>query len=168
MAVKEIPNNMIAEQSVLGSMFLSTYALQKACDALQVESFYYDNNKKIFSVFKDLHSKGIPLDSTTVTTELKNRDDLAKVGGIEYLTEIFNIVPTAANIDQYIKLVLETSLQRNLIEVSTNIATSAYDSATDINTILDEAERKILNVVNNRRTSEFRTIKEGTSRRWYY
>ena len=163
MPVKEVPNNMIAEQSVLGSMFLSQYALQKACDALQPESFYYDNNKKIFSVFKDLHDKGVPLDSTTVTTELKNRDELSKIGGVEYLSEIFNIVPTAANVEQYIKLVEETALQRNLIEVSTSIATNAYDNSIDINVILDEAERKILNVVNNRRTTEFRTIKEVVS-----
>lgn len=160
MAVKEIPSNMLAEQSVLGSMFLSEHALQKACDALQPDSFYYDNNKKIFSVFMDLHSKGIPLDATTVTTELNNRDDLNKIGGIEYLSEIFNIVPTAANVEQYIKLVEETALQRNLIEVSTSIASGAYDNSIDINNMLDEAERKILNVVNNRRTSEFRTIKE--------
>lgn len=160
MPIKEIPSNMIAEQSVLGSMFLSNFALQKACDELQPESFYYDNNKKLFSVFQELHKKGIPLDATTVTSELKNQNILKEVGGLDYLTEIFNIVPTAANVEQYIKLVEQTALQRNLIDVSTAIATNAYDNSEDINTMLDEAERKILNVVNNRRTSEFRTIKE--------
>ena len=163
MAIKEIPNNMLAEQSVLGSMFLSTFALQKACDELQENSFYYDNNKKLFTVFQELHKKGIPLDATTVTSELKNKNILKEIGGLDYLTEIFNIVPTAANVEQYIKLVEETALQRNLIEVSTNIATDAYDNSTDINVLLDEAEKKILNVVNNRRTSEFRTIREVTS-----
>ena len=163
MAIKEIPSNMVAEQSVLGSMFLSTFALQKACDELQPESFYYDNNKKIFKVFQELHKKGIPLDATTVTSELKNQNILKEVGGLDYLTEIFNIVPTAANVEQYIKLVEQTALQRSLIDVSTNIATEAYDNSTDINVLLDEAEKKILNVVNNRRTSEFRTIKEVTS-----
>lgn len=160
MPVKEIPNNLVAEQSVLGSMFLSSFALQKACDDLQPDSFYYENNKKLFKVFNELHSKGIPLDATTVTSELKNQNILKEVGGLDYLTEIFNIVPTAANIEQYIKLVEETALQRNLIEVSNSIATNAYDTSADINKMLDEAERKILNVVNNRRTSEFRSIKE--------
>lgn len=159
MAVREVPNNLIAEQSVLGSMFLSPVALQKSCDQLQVESFYYDNNKKIFSVFQDLHKKGIPLDSTVVTTELKNRNYLTN-DLLDYLTEIFNIVPTAANVDQYIKLVHDTALQRNLITISNSIAEDAYDSYTDINKMLDEAERKILNVVNNRRTTGFRTIRE--------
>ena len=160
MAIKEIPSNMVAEQSVLGSMFLSTFALRKACDELQPDSFYYDNNSKIFSAMAELHNKGIPIDATTVTSELKNKGILSQVGGVEYLTEIFNIVPTAANVEQYIKLVEETALQRRLIEVSTDIATNAYDNSVDINTTLDEAERKILNVVNNRRTTEFRTIKD--------
>jgi replicative DNA helicase len=160
MALKEIPSNIVAEQSVLGSMFLSTFALQKACDELQPESFYYDNNANIFRTMSELHSKGVPIDATTVTTELKNKGLLSQVGGVEYLTEIFNIVPTAANVEQYIRLVEETALQRRLIEVSTSIATDAYDVSTDINKTLDEAERRILSVVNNRRTSEFRTIKE--------
>lgn len=160
MAVKEIPSNMVAEQSVLGSMFLSSFALQKACDELQPQSFYFDNNSKIFSTMQEMHNKGIPLDATTVTTELKNKELLDQVGGIEYLTEIFNIVPTAANVEQYIKIVEETALQRRLIDVSTDIATNAYDKSVDINTILDEAERKILSVVNGRRTTEFRDIKE--------
>lgn len=160
MQVKDKPNNLIAEQSVLGSMFLSNFALQKACDELQPELFFYDKNQKLFSVFQELHNKGVPLDATTVTSELKNKNILNEIGGIDYLTEIFNIVPTAANIEQYIKLVVETALQRNLIEVSTSIASNAYDNSIDINSMLDEAERKILNVVNNRRTSEFRSIKE--------
>lgn len=160
MPIKEIPSNLVAEQSVLGSMFLSTFALQKACDELQSESFYYDNNAKIFSTMNELHSKGIPIDATTVTTELKNKGLLSQVGGIDYLTEIFNIVPTAANVEQYIKLVEETALQRRLIDVSTSIATDAYDNSVDINTTLDEAERRILSVVNNRRTTEFRSIKD--------
>lgn len=160
MAVKEIPSNMEAEQSVLGSMFLSNFALQKACDELQPQSFYFDNNSKIFFTMQEMHNKGIPLDATTVTTELKNKELLDQVGGIEYLTEIFNIVPTAANVEQYIKIVEETALQRRLIDVSTDIATNAYDKSVDINTILDEAERKILSVVNGRRTTEFRDIKE--------
>ena len=159
-ANREIPNNLIAEQSVLGSMFLSPLALQKACDELQPESFYYSKNANIFKSIKELHEKGVQIDSTTLTTDLKNKDLLSQIGGIEYLAEIFNIVPTAANVEQYIKLVEEAALQRKLIDVSTEIASNAYNSTIDINQTLDEAERKILNVVNNRRTTEFRTIQE--------
>lgn len=160
MAIREIPSNLVAEQSVLGSMFLSTFALQKACDALQPESFYYDKNAKIFSVMQELNGKKVPIDATTLTSELKNKEILNEVGGFDYLTEIFNIVPTAANVDQYIKLVEETALQRKLIEVTTSIATSAYDTTVDINVTLDDAQRKIMGVINEKRTSEFRTIQE--------
>ena len=158
--VKEIPNNMIAEQSVIGAMLLSRTALQKACDTLTSESFYYPSNAKIFSVISELHNKNIPLDITTLTTELKNKDILSEVGGVEYVTELFNIVPTSANIDSYIKIVEDNAVLRRLIEVSTDITTSAYDKDSDINITLDEAERKILTVVKNRRSNEFRTIKE--------
>jgi len=160
MALKEIPNDIVAEQSVLGSMFLSTYALQKACDGLTSESFYYDNNAKIFSTVSEMFNKRIPIDATTVTSELKNKGILTQVGGVEYLTEIFNIVPTAANVEHYIKLVENAAMLRRLIDVSTDITTSAYEKGNDINTTLDEAERKILSVVNNRRSTEFRTMKD--------
>ncbi len=160
MAGRNIPNNLEAEQSVLGSMILSKYALQKAVDALTRDSFYSEVNAELFSCLSDMASKKVPIDLTTLTSELKNRDKLNLVGGIERLTEIMEYVPTAANIDHYIKLVEEAALLRKLINVSTDIVTSAYDSDNDVNETLDNAERKILGVVNNRRSTEFKTIKE--------
>lgn len=160
MALEEIPNDLVAEQSVLGSMFLSTYALQKACDALTAESFHYPKNAKIFSTVKDMFNKKIPIDATTITTELKNKEILSEVGGVEYLTEIFNIVPTAANVEHYIKIVENDAMLRRLIQVSEDIKKSAFEKQNDINSTLDDAERKILSVVNNRRSTEFRTITE--------
>ena len=158
--VKEIPNNLIAEQSVIGAMLLSKFAMQKACDALTEESFYYSSNAKVFAVLNELRNNNTPIDITTLTTELKNKGILAEIGGVEYLTELFNIVPTAANVDSYIKIVEDAAMLRRLIEVSTDITTSAYGNDIDINTTLDEAERKILSVVKNRRSTEFRNIKE--------
>lgn len=160
MAIKEIPNNLEAEQAVIGSMFLEKNALQKACEVLNPEAFYFNNNAKIFGTIKDMAEKKVPIDFTTVTTELKNKNILTEVGGVEYLTEILDSVATAANIDQYIKSVEESSLLRKLIEVSTNITTSAYTPEKSVNETIDDAERKILSVVKNRRSSEFRTIKD--------
>ena len=160
MAVKEIPNNLEAEQAVIGAMFLEKNALQKACEVLNPESFYFNNNSKIFGTIKDMAEKKVPIDITTVTTELKNKNILNEVGGVEYLTEILDSVATAANIDQYVKSVEESALLRKLIEVSTNITTSAYTSDKSVNETIDDAERKILSVVKNRRSSEFRTIKD--------
>ena len=158
--VKEIPNNLIAEQSVLGAMLLSKYAMQKACDALTTESFYSSSNAKIFEVLNELRNSNTPIDITTITAELKKKGTLKEVGGVEYLTELFNIVPTAANVENYIKIVEDNAMLRRLIDVSTEITTAAYENDTDINTTLDDAERKILSVVKDRRSTEFRDIKE--------
>ena len=157
---KEIPHNIEAEQSVLGAMFLSKYALQKAADALTKDSFYSNANSQIFLCLTDMADRKIPIDLTTLTSELKSRDKLNEIGGIEYLTELVEFVPTASNVDHYIKLVEEAALLRRLIEASTDIATSAYKLETTVDETLDSAERKILGVVNNRRSTEFKSIKE--------
>ena len=141
-------------------MFLEKNALQKACEVLNPEAFYFNNNAKIFGTIKDMAEKKVPIDLTTVTTELKNKNILNEVGGVEYLTDILDSVATAANIDQYIKSVEESALLRKLIEVSTDITTSAYTPEKSVNETIDDAERKILSVVKNRRSSEFRTIKD--------
>ncbi len=160
MAVKTLPNNIEAEQSVLGAMFLSNYALEKGCEMLTKESFYMNNNAQIFEAMKSLSDKKIPIDLTTITNELKQANTLNEIGGVEYLTEVLEMVPTAANVDSYIKIVEDTAILRKLIETSTEIATMGYANNGEINEVLDDAEKKILNIVKNKRTSEFRTIQE--------
>ena len=94
---KTMPHNIDAEKSVLGSMFLSKYAQQKALESLSKELFYLEANAIIFETIKTLREKLISIDMTTVTEELENKKQLKIVGGIEYITEIINFVPTAAN-----------------------------------------------------------------------
>ncbi|MFA5602413.1 MAG: replicative DNA helicase [Bacilli bacterium] len=157
---KTLPHNVEAEQSVLGAMFLSSYALQKAIESLAPENFYLDAHTKIFDVISDLANRKTPIDLTTVTAELEKRKLLKEIGGVEYLTEVVNSVPTAANIDSYIQIVIENALLRNLIETATDIVSLGYGEDGNVNEILDESERKILNVIRNRRTTEFRKIQE--------
>ena len=159
MQTRNVPHNLEAEQSVLGAMVLSKFALQKAADALTKESFYSVNNSIIFDCLTEMAEKKIPIDLTTLTSELKNKNKLDEIGGVEYLTEIIDYVPTSANVDQYIKLVEEAALLRRLIDVSTDIVSSAYASDINVNDTLDNAERKILSVVQNRRSTEFKPIK---------
>ena len=97
--------------------------------------------------------------STKEFKESTVRDLLGEVGGIEYLTEILDLVPTASNIDHYIKIVQDNAILRNLIETSTEITTLGYESEMGVNETLDEAEKKILSIVKNRRSTEFRNIK---------
>lgn len=160
MQEKKLPSNLEAEQSVLGSMFLSKYALQKAMETLNKDLFYSESNGKIFEIITNLAEQNIPIDATTVTAELDNKKVLSQVGGVEYISDIINTVPSAANIDEYIKIVEEKAILRRLIETSTEIATEGYNSQNNISEILDNAEKKILNVVKSRKGTEFKTIQE--------
>ena len=160
MPIKSLPNNIEAEQSVLGACFLSKYALQKACESLTPDSFYDEKNGKIFAAMSALVEEKTPIDITTVTGYLKKNNELTEVGGVEYLTEVLNFVPTASNIDYYIKNVEDASILRRLIETATDIASEGYRSDETVNEILDNSEKKILNIVKNRKSSEFRTIKD--------
>jgi len=160
MPARALPNNLEAEESVLGACFLSKYALQKAAESLTPESFYSEKNGKIFSTMATLLEEKTPIDITTVTSYLKNKNELTEVGGVEYLTEVLNYVPTASNIDFYIKSVEESAILRNLIETATEIASEGYRTDETVNEILDNSEKKILSIVKNRKVSEFRSIKD--------
>lgn len=157
---KVMPHSLEAEQAVLCSMFLSKYALNNASENLVMEDFYFDKNAKIFKVMTDLHEKNVVIDVTTVTNELNTKEWLAQAGGVEYLSEIVTSLATAANVDEYINIVHEKALLRKLINESTNIITDAYNAKDEVNDLLDSAEKKILNVVKNRRSSEFKKIQE--------
>ena len=154
-----IPNNIDAEISVLGSMFLSIDALEKSVEELEETEFYLDAHQKIFNVMASLHEKKSAVDITTVSNELEKQKWLKQVGGIEYLTEIITKVASARNIDEYIGIVREKAILRRLITEANNIATSAY-SGDEIGNILDSAEKKILNVVKTRKGTEFRSIQD--------
>ena len=160
MPARVMPNNLEAEESVLGACFLSKYALQKAIENLEPDSFYSDKNRKIFAAMTSLSEEKTPIDITTVTSYLKKKNELTEVGGVEYLTEILNYVPTASNIDFYIQTVEEASILRNLINTATDIASEGYRT----NEILDNSEKKILGIVKNRKSSEFRTIRDVLSK----
>lgn len=160
MPVRNLPNNLEAEESVLGSCFLSKYALQKANESLLPESFYNEKNAKIFQAMITMQEENTPIDITTVTSYLQKKKELTEVGGVEYLTELINYVPTASNVDFYIKTVEESAILRNLILTAENIAEEGYSADETVNEILDNSEKKILNIVKKRTTTEFRTIRE--------
>lgn len=160
MAIKTIPNDIIAEQSVLGSMFLSPLAIEKATDKLTKDYFYLEKHSIIFEAIATLHDKKVPIDVTTITAELNNNQKLNEVGGVEYLTELINTVPTAANIEHYVKIVEDNYMLRSVINTSTEIATLAYEHDGEVADILDQVESKIVGIIKNRRTSEFRTIQD--------
>ena len=157
------PHNYEAEQSVLGAAFISKTALQKVCEDLMPESFFIDAHSKIFEVLKELYQEGTAVDITTVTDKLKSKKLLKQVGDVDYLLEIVNSVPTASNVEYYINIVSEKAILRGLINTATSIISDAYNGDFTVNETLDDAERKILNVVKNRKASEFKPIQEALS-----
>ena len=157
---REIPHNIDAEQSVLGSMFLTKKALQKSLEVLNGSEFYLDNHSKIFECIKDLDAKGSVIDLTTVADELKNRNWLKQVGDIEYLTEVIESVPSAANIDEYIKIVEDKAILRRLIDEATSIITNSYNTSNDIGVVIEEAEKKIFDISKSLRSTEFKSIQD--------
>lgn len=160
MAERVMPHNYDAEQAVLGAMFLSKYAAQKCVENLSQELFYSESHQKIFSVVSELIENSKPIDITTVTEELEKKKFLKEIGGIVYLTELVNSVPSASNVDEYIKIVNEKAILRRLILESDRINKQAYDASEELNDILDSAEKGILNVVKTRKGTEFRSIQE--------
>ena len=160
MKERVMPHNIEAEQSVLGSMFLSKYALQKCVETLESNQFFLDSHAKIFNAISELSEQGKPIDITTVTAKLDNKKELMQVGGVEYIAEITNLVPSAANVDEYIKIVSEKATLRKLIETAIEIETEGYGGKDSLSDILDKAEQKILNVVKTRKGTEFRSIQD--------
>ncbi len=157
--LRNVPNNKDAEQAVLSAMFLSKTALEKSFETIDENAFYYDNNRKIFIALKNLYDNNIPIDMMMLTNELKNKGVLEEIGGVIYLTEVLNTESTAANIDYYLKIVSDDSLRRRLIEVSNDVNQLGYNTEKDVAETLDEAERKILGVVKDKRSTEFKNIK---------
>ena len=158
--MRSVPNNQEAEKSLLSSMFLSKYALDKANDTLSEESFYYDNNRIIFNTLVHLADTNQPIDMTSVISELKNNNKLNEVGGIPYLSEVLNSEAVAANVEYYIKKVDDAALLRRLIKTAEDIQNMGYETSEEVADVLDEAERKVLDVVKNKRSTEFRDFKD--------
>lgn len=160
MADRKTPSNLDAEKAVLGSAFLSKVALQKICDELSEESFYSDQNAKIFNVLQELNNEQVPVDITIVTDRLNDKKILSQVGNIEYLSEIIDSVPSAANVEYYIGILREKQVGRKIIETATDIASEAYTSENSIYDVLADAEMKILRIANMRKTTEFKSIRD--------
>lgn len=140
------PQNIEAEQSVLGAILLENEILASVVEMLAPEDFYKDSHKKIFLAMLDLYKKNEPIDLITLTEQLSRREQIEEIGGASYLSHIVNLVPTSANIKYHSKIVKEKSLLRNLIKTTTEIITTSYDESIEINELLDVAETKIFSL----------------------
>ncbi len=140
------PQNIEAEQFILGAVLLENEALAAAIEILTPDDFYKDAHKKIFIAMLDLYEKNEPIDLITLTEQLNKKEQLEEVGGASYLSALVSLVPTAANARYHSKIIKEKATLRNLISTATGIITMSYDAEHDINELLDLAETKIFNI----------------------
>lgn len=154
------PQNIEAEQAVLGSMLLDKEAIYCVMEILKSSDFYLEAHRLIYEAIVDLNNQGKAVDLVTLTDELRSRGLLEKVGGVSNLAMLSSVVPTAANAEYYAKIVAEKAILRSLIRTSTRIAQMAYEEEKDIQELLDEAERMILEVAQRHHREGFTPIKE--------
>ena len=154
------PQNIEAEQSVLGSILIEQSAIAKISDILQPEDFYREAHKLVYRSAMTLFERGEAIDFITVIDMLRREEALERAGGISYITSLANGVPTAANIVFHAKIVQEKSLLRRLIHAATDIAAMGYAETEEVERVLDHAEQKILEVATRKIGQDFAPIKE--------
>ena len=154
------PQNIEAEQAVLGAIFLEPSSLTVTSEVLIPEDFYRSAHQKIFNVMLKLNDEGKAVDLITVTEELAATKSLEDVGGITYLSELAGSVPTAANVEYYARIVEEKSLLRRLIRTATNIAQEGYSREDEVAELLGEAEKNIMEVAQRKKSGSFTNIKD--------
>lgn len=152
------PQNIEAEQAVLGAVFLSPDALADAMEFVEAKDFYRRAHQLLFQAMIDLNDDGEAIDVLTVNNRLEMNNQLDDVGGVAYIAELASSVPTAANVGYYAKLVAEKAVLRRVIAAATNIITQAKEQDEPVADLLESAERQIMEVAENRTQSSFKEI----------
>jgi replicative DNA helicase len=152
------PHNLEAEQSVLGSMFLQMEAVEVAMSIVRADDFYRPAHTKIYSAIEYLYGRAEPIDVITVADRLEATGELEQAGGKAYLITITNVVPTAANAGHYAEIVKRASTLRRLILAGTRIVAAGYEAGDDIDEVVEQAERLVFDVTNERVKSTFQDL----------
>lgn len=153
------PQNIEAEQAVLGSILLRADLLGTVLEILKPQDFYKDNHRLIYEAMIDLFEKNEPQDLLTVSNLLTNTNVLDVVGGPAYLASLTSIVPVTANISSYAKIIRHKSILRRLIAVNTDIAARCYEEQHDIDILVDEAEQAIFDIAGSKGDQHFTQLK---------
>ncbi|MDP3901696.1 MAG: replicative DNA helicase [bacterium] len=154
------PQNLEAEESVLGSLMIDQGAIIKAADILTPEDFYSSANGKIYGTILDLYEKHQPIDILSVTSKLKEDKQLQDIGGSTYLSRLINSVPTSSHVEHYAKIVKEKKILRDLINTSAHIAEKAFNAGENIENVLDDIEQRIFSISQNSQLQKFVNIKD--------
>ncbi len=160
MIEKISPQSLEAEMAVLGSMLLDREAISQSIEMLDAAYFYKDAHKKIYSAIIKLYDENKAVDLITIIEELKKTNSLDDVGGPSYITALASSVPTSANITHYAKIVKEKTILRQLITASTQIASECYDTARDVDELVDRAEQVIFDISSRKIETRVSSLKD--------
>src|SRR3989338_1288052 len=164
--VKIPPQNIESEKALLGSIMLRPEAMHDIIDVVSKDSFYGARHRAIFDTMLDLHTKKEPIDLLSLTSRLKEREELQEIGGRIYLTELVHAVPASTNVKYYAEIVQKKSILRNLINASDFIGNLGYDEESELEEILDSAEKKIFEITGITVGSKFIKLKDGLEEAW--
>ncbi len=158
--IKKPPQNIEAEQSLLGCLMLDKNAIIRVSDTISAEDFYKDSHKNIYGAMMDLFAKSEPIDILSISSKLKEHNVLEQIGGSAYLTSLINTVPTATHVANYAKIVREKKILRDLISASAQIGTDAFDETQEVDSLLDKAEKTVFSISQKSLKQAFLPIKE--------
>jgi len=159
-----LPQSVEAEQSVIGSMIIDKTAIAKVLEGLEEEDFYRDGHKVIYKTILEMFRNDIAIDLLTLLEYLKSTDMLERAGGVTYITELSSSVPTTANLSAYIKIVSDKSTLRKLIKASTAIIEESYNNQSQVENVIDVAEKKIFNIAEKRTSKDFEPLSDVLER----
>lgn len=154
------PSDIEAEQAVLGSMLTDKDATIAAIEVLKEDDFYREDNKLIYRAILNLYNRAEPVDIITLKSELTSMGKFDAVGGLEYLADLPEKVPTTANVERYIKIVEEKAILRNLIKTANEIINLGYDPTEEVENIMDSAEKKIFDIMQSKNQKGYSPIKD--------
>jgi replicative DNA helicase len=154
------PSDTIAEQAILGSMLVDKDAVVSAVELLKPEDFYREDNKEIYAAMLELYNIGKHIDMITLKEQLKLRGMLEKVGNIAYIATLIDNVPTTSNVESYVKIVEEKSVFRKLIKVANDILKTSYSGTEELESLVEQVEKKVFGVLQDRNSKAYASIKE--------
>jgi len=155
-----MPQNLEAEQSILGAILLDNNALDRTVEIIMLDDFYREGHRRIFDGMIALSESGEAIDVITLTEELKKRGDLEKAGGAGYVSGLANAVPNAANVRNHCRIVREKAVLRNLIQAATGIVAKGYEASDDVDEFLDDAEKTIFEIAEKKIRPSFYSTKD--------
>ena len=161
--VQVVPQSREAEEAVLGSILINPEAYYDVAEFLQANDFYIHRHRWIWEIFVHLHESRTPIDVLTVTEELDQRGQLAEIGGPAFLTTLINNVPSSLHAEAYGRLVEQSAVRRNMLEAANKIARLAYEQDTNLDSVMDEAEKAVFGVSERRLTRDLQPIQETLS-----